>query len=974
MSDAKKQPTKQTIDTGGGSYVSGDASAGADFVGRDQITGESVVIQHYYGPAPTEPPEPMPLPDVPCPYRGLEFFDVQHAANYFGRADMTAKLLAKVQECNFIAVVGPSGSGKSSLVRAGLMVALQNGAIAGSRDWRLETFRPGEHPLLALAAKLVPLLDSTLSTVDRLSENEKLASKLRNGELSIGYVLDQLRGSLPKLLLIVDQFEESFTLCTDEPLRHIFLDTLLAAAEKPWLTVLFTLRADFYGRVLEREALSKRVDAGLVNVLPMTHAERRAAIEQPALLAGRHFESGLVERIVAAVEAEPGQLPLLEFALTELWARQSAAGTLTHAVYEAIGEVSGAIAKRADDTLRSLPKADQERVRTIFTRLVRVAPPDEGSDDTKRRLLLEELDPSLRPLVDKLADKDRRLLITGRDDQKGKETVEVAHEALIRGWGALQTWLNSDREFLLWRQRLRGLVDNWTAARKDEGSLLRGVTLAEADGYLAARASELSAGEHNFIRESQAWHECQIAEEESRRQRELARERALREEQEQRAVEREAATKQLRGRNRFLAVALAVAVLAAVVATVFFNRAQNTANDLELQKATVAVALITSDALSNERAVEVVARSIAEALAVTREAQANVARQTAEAETIRADENAARADMNAARSAERLSQLRGEELLKEARQLKIEGEVEAAIAKFEEADKVLPRPIFDLQIEKDDVLRQKAIQLVKAGEILARGGDLAGATKQYQAALDLNPPLDTPVYVHVPAGTFTMGADNQDSLANIDEEPQHKLILNEFWILRTEVTIREYQQCVATKVCEPPENYGRSNNSKLLTWPVVNITWDQANQYAHWKGGRLPTEAEWEKSCRGDQDTRIFPWGNDGPTSEKTNFMNNEGTWMPVGSYPNGVSPYGLHDMAGNVWEWTFDWYDSTYYSRSDPQNPQGSSHGTLHTLRGGSYNEVTNSMRCSNRDTGYFYSLDNMSVDVGFRYVSPGF
>ncbi len=219
--------------------------------------------------------------------------------------------------------------------------------------------------------------------------------------------------------------------------------------------------------MLADEPFGRRVDAGLVNVLPMTAAERRAAIEQPALNAGRRFEEGLVQRILDDIEAEPGELPLLEFALTELWARQTPTGLLTHAAYVAIGEVAGAIAKRADQTLQALPPAEQAAVRRIFTRLVRVAQPDEGAEDTKRRIPLAEVDPALQALVRKLA--DVRLLVTGRDEQSGVETVEVAHEALIRKWEALQRWLNEDREFLLWRQRFQLDLARWQVGGQQPG-------------------------------------------------------------------------------------------------------------------------------------------------------------------------------------------------------------------------------------------------------------------------------------------------------------------------------------------------------------------------------------------------------------------------------------------------------------------------------------------------------------------------
>ncbi len=322
------------------------------------------------------------------------------------------------------------------------------------------------------------------SPVDRLAEARKLADHLRDRTLPITDVLAQWRGQIPgpaRLLLLADQFEEAFTLCHDDPCRRAFLDALLAAADDAVGDVLFTLRADFYGRVLEDERFGRRVDAGLVNVLPMTRDERQAAVEQPALQAGLRFEEGLVERILDAVEDAPGDLPLLEFALTELWQRQTADGVLTHAAYEESGEVSG--------RHRQAGRGDAGRPDAAI-RCRRCGPcspawcawrgPTKAPSDTRRRTDLDELPAEALPLVQQLA--DARLLVTGRDPATGKEAVEVAHEALIRGWQTLQGWLNADREFLLWRQRLRTLAAIWDENSRGEDEPATRQPAAGGDG------------------------------------------------------------------------------------------------------------------------------------------------------------------------------------------------------------------------------------------------------------------------------------------------------------------------------------------------------------------------------------------------------------------------------------------------------------------------------------------------------------
>jgi formylglycine-generating enzyme required for sulfatase activity len=816
---------------------------------------------------PTVDGERSPLPanvrEIPCPYRGLAVFEVEHAANYFGREVMVQKLLDRLKTANFVAVVGPSGSGKSSLVRAGLVTALRQGALPGSQGWDLAIVRPGEDPLRALAQPVVERLSASLSPVERLAETRKLAEHLRQGTLPIGDALAQLReqpGHPPRWLLIIDQFEETFTLCTDEALRRTFLNALLAMSETAWLSIVFTLRADFYGRILEEERFGRRVDAGLVNVLPMNESERRAAIEQPARNAGRRFEEGLVERILAAVAEEPGELPLLEFALTELWERQSADGLLTHAAYEEIGEVAGAIAKRADDLWRSFDLAHQTATRRLFTRLVRVARPDEGAEDTKRRISLQELDQATQALVLRLA--DARLLVTGRDANTGEVTVEVAHEALIRNWQDLQAWLNGDREFLLWRQRLRTLVDNWAGSERDEGALLRGALLSEAEAWAATRAGELSDLEQEFLNTSRA----------AINREEEAREAARRRELEQ--------AQMARNRAR-LAAAMALLALLLAVAVGWILYRQNLA-------------------------------------------------------------------------------LQGERLLREANALREARDVEGAIAKYQAAAVADPSLGIDVTNEISETRRYAAMQLIYEGEQLAAQGDREGARQKFEEALVLKPPSDTPVYIWIEPGEFLMGSSDQDELADDDEKQQHEVQLDEYWIMRTEVTNEQYKRCVDADACDRPFNE-RWHREEYAREPVTDVHWGQANDYAAWVGGRLPTEAEWEKACRGT-DGRIYPWGNAEPTTELLNYYpSGLNSVAPVGSY--SPSAFGLYDMVGNVWEWTSSLYYGYPYQAGDGR--EGPESGKLRTLRGGSFKYNDDDIRCAARlgdDPSFMYS------NVGFR------
>lgn len=251
-----------------------------------------------------------------------------------------------------------------------------------------------------------------------------------------------------------------------------------------------------------------------------------------------------------------------------------------------------------------------------------------------------------------------------------------------------------------------------------------------------------------------------------------------------------------------------------------------------------------------------------------------------------------------------------------------------------------------------------------AAFVLAQAVATAEALGLDPAGLRVNP-VDGALYLRVPAGEFMMGSDSGDT----DERPVHAVYLDEFWIMRTEVTNAQYARCVKAGACTPPDNT-RWQESEYAEHPVTHVDWGQANAYAAWVGGRLPTEAEWEKACR-SSDGRTYPWGNAAPDNGLLNFSSQVGGTQPVGSYPAGASPYGPVDMAGNVWEWTADWYDSGYYTNAPARNPAGPTTGTYRTLRGGSWPNSGVYVRCAVRGR---LSPRNWDVFVGFRVVSPGF
>jgi WD40 repeat protein/energy-coupling factor transporter ATP-binding protein EcfA2 len=426
-----------------------------------------------------------------CPYRGLFAFREEDAPFFYGRDAFTQMLVEAVQKQSLVAVIGPSGSGKSSVVFAGLIPQLRS-----ERTWLIEAFRPGDRPFRNLAAKLVPLLETQMSETDQLLEINKLATALRQGDLrlrdAIARILEKNSGE--RLLLVADQFEELYTLCRDARERLLFLDNLLEASEHtPNFTLVLTLRADFLGQALSYRPFGDALQYADLKLSPMNREELQAAVEQPAAMLGVTIESGLTERILDAVSTQPGDLPLLEFALNQLWAKQRDA-QLTHAAYEEIGGVEAALSRYAEEAYGRLNEEEKERARRIFIQLVR---PGEGTEDTRRLATRIEVGEENWDLVTRLA--CARLVVSSRDEALGEETVEIVHEALIGGWERLRLWIELDRNFRTWQERLRASLRQWEASGRDEGALLRGAPLAEAESWLKLRPVELSPAERVFI-------------------------------------------------------------------------------------------------------------------------------------------------------------------------------------------------------------------------------------------------------------------------------------------------------------------------------------------------------------------------------------------------------------------------------------------------------------------------------------------
>jgi len=455
------------------------------------------------------PVDAAALSDAPCPYRGLDAFREEDAPVFAGREAISAELQRLVERQSLVVLIGPSGSGKSSIVQAGLLPRLR-ASRAPAVTWDALTFSPGDDPFFALASTLLPLLDPDLGPTDRLTERRRLAASLADGSVPLHDPLDDLRtraGGYERLLLVVDQFEEVCTL-TQPALRRVFAEALLRLAERERVCVLLTLRADFYEPTIRlSRAFSDRLGQALLNVVAMEREDLRRAVAMPAEQVGVRFQPGLVDTILDDVGDEAGRLPLLEFALLQLW-QQRTAGELTLETYRAIGGASGALAQHARAVYARLAPDEQATVRRLLLRLIVPGDGTTTSPHTRQRVPLADLvgrprddhdTARLERLIRVLV--DARLVTTSTDPLSGVRSVELTHEALIRSWDDLAGWIEAERDWLREHRRLSEATRDW-ARSGDEELLYRGTRLADVSRLRVEHQADLSRDEEQFLARS----------------------------------------------------------------------------------------------------------------------------------------------------------------------------------------------------------------------------------------------------------------------------------------------------------------------------------------------------------------------------------------------------------------------------------------------------------------------------------------
>lgn len=538
----------------------------------DRYADAAELVAALAGTGPAAPP--VPAGPARNPYKGLRPFLEPDAPDFRGRESLVSRLVERLAGvgagegagARLLALVGPSGSGKSSAVRAGLVPALRAGAVPGSERWFVAELAPGEEPFAELVAALVAIAPAAPAP--------DLAVRIERDPEALA---DAAAALLPdddsELLLVIDQFEELFTLVAEDR-RAGFLAALRWAATDPRSRVrtVLTLRADFFDRPLAHAGFAEVLRAGTELVLPLSPDELDRAIAGPAERAGATVEGGLLAELVADAIGQPGALPLLQFTLAELFDRRRD-GMLAISAYRELGGVGGAVARGAEEIYAALSEPRRQATRELFLRLV------DHREGARRRVLRSEvasLGEEMEAVIEAFA--ARRLLSFDRDPGTREPTVEIAHDALLQAWGRLRDWLEATRADLRTQHQIATAAHEWRDAGRDQSFLLRGARLERLAAWRERAVLALTPIEAEYLDASIAERDRVEAEEAAR----AARERDL----EQRSLRR------LRG----LVAVLAAAALVAGALTVF---AFDQRSEAERERRTAVARELASAAIAN---------------------------------------------------------------------------------------------------------------------------------------------------------------------------------------------------------------------------------------------------------------------------------------------------------------------------------------------------------------------------------------
>ena len=457
---------------------------------------------------------------APSPYVGLRPYSATEAAHFFGRETLVASMLARLKQNNFLALVGPAGSGKSSVVQAGLLPKLAQGReIAGSDRWHVLIVRPADQPLASLA----------LAAAGELQAAAELAQSMAQDAKALAAYLGR---SPQRTLVVVDQFEELFTLCPDKRTRAAYIANLLAAADAGSAIVVIILRSDFYSECAAYPDLRAALTRSQEFIGMPTHDELRSAIVMPAVQDGWEIEPQLVDQLIVDVMDEPGALPLLQQALYLLWQNRRDQ-TLTLQTYNELGGIKQLVSTSADAAFAALTPGQQGMARAVLLHLVDAE--SEGAE-TRRPVRLADFagsgaDSTVQAVIGSLAD-ERLISVGAPEGSGGAEFVDLAHDALVSSWPRMRIWLDEDRELLRLRQELAADADRWRAQGRDPSLLYGGKRLAqivrgehELDLFLAPGEKEFLDASLRAAKDQDLEHEQLELELESLQQ-QLAAERA----------------------------------------------------------------------------------------------------------------------------------------------------------------------------------------------------------------------------------------------------------------------------------------------------------------------------------------------------------------------------------------------------------------------------------------------------------------
>ncbi|NEO76511.1 caspase family protein [Moorena sp. SIO4G3] len=479
--------------------------------------GRSIVIVQHDSPHQLATIEPIrdDNGDILCPYQGLEVFESEEKEFFFGRKEVTEKIKQSLENTNFVPIIGTSGSGKSSVVRAGLIPWLEE-----EGNWHiLEPIKPGDFPLEELREIFKPFFKGQ----KKPKQLKELIEKHPQGLIELTKQLPDTK----EFLLIVDQFEEVFTVCSDEQERQRFIDLLtqVVTVSDCRLKVVTTMRADFLSSCLDYSKLTQLIQTQNQLMPPLEGANLEAAIVKPAIRQGYRLEKGLIGEIMTDVGKEKGSLPLLEFALTQLWdKRDQGQNLLTLEAYNQIGSLTGALNRHADKIYQyqqdyeEFPgelrdEQQKEWIRRIFLRLVRTG---EGTKDTRQRqpkaklLSTIELDSEKQEQLSELIEYlvKSRLLVTSKDE------IDLAHEALIEGWKTFANWLGNSQEIRKIRDKIEDQFEEWKKSTNNDSHLIMGGLLSQVkyDQYYSKLKVELDDEAFNFVNLSIKYEKDQQAE------------------------------------------------------------------------------------------------------------------------------------------------------------------------------------------------------------------------------------------------------------------------------------------------------------------------------------------------------------------------------------------------------------------------------------------------------------------------------